>query len=95
MPCSNRSLVRWCCGRPSAYTASMATDPTAPAAERLRAALRLHELGLAIKRQNLRRRHVQADESEIERLLGAWLADRPPDCPGRLIPWPRERRCKA
>jgi hypothetical protein len=63
-----------------------------PAVERFRAALDLHELGLAIKRQNLRREHGDADDDEIERLLGAWLRDRPPDYPGRLVQWPREPR---
>jgi Rv0078B-related antitoxin len=37
----------------------------------------LYETSEAIMRQNLRRRHPDADEAEIERLLHAWLLDRP------------------
>jgi Rv0078B-related antitoxin len=37
----------------------------------------LYETSEAIMRQNLRRRNPDADEAEIERLLRAWLLDRP------------------
>lgn len=46
-------------------------------AEKLRAALELHEVGVAIMRQNLRRRHPEASESRIEELLTSWLRTRP------------------
>ncbi len=49
------------------------------ASARLQQAVRLHETGLAIQRQNLRRRHPDASEEEIVVLLAAWLADRPMD----------------
>jgi hypothetical protein len=74
------------------YTAGMAPEDTCPEAERLRAAAQLHELGMAIKRQNLRRQHAGADEAEIERLLGAWLQERRLDSPGRTGTWPRAFR---
>jgi hypothetical protein len=46
-------------------------------AEKLRAALELHEVGVAVMRQNLRRRHPDATQSRIEQLLSAWLHTRP------------------
>jgi hypothetical protein len=45
--------------------------------ERLRLALELHDAGVAMMRQNLRRRHPDADEEEIERRLIEWLHTRP------------------
>lgn len=40
-------------------------------------------------RQNLRRRHPEASDAEVERLLDEWLVDRPGatsgDCPGRRV----------
>ena len=45
--------------------------------------------GVALMRQNLRRRHPGATEEEIERQLLQWLRDRPGaesgDCPGRAL----------
>jgi hypothetical protein len=49
---------------------------TTPAA-RLRIALDLCDLGIALMRQNLRRRHPGESAVEIERRLRAWLRDRP------------------
>ncbi|QBI18462.1 hypothetical protein ER308_02020 [Egibacter rhizosphaerae] len=46
-------------------------------AERLRAALALHEDGVAMMRQNLRRRCPDASAEEIDRRLAAWLRERP------------------
>ena len=46
-------------------------------AEKLRAALELHEVGVAVMRQNLRRRHPEAPPSRIEQLLLTWLRTRP------------------
>jgi hypothetical protein len=59
-----------------------------PEAERLRIALDMADTGIALMRQNLRRRHPDASTEDIDRLLRAWLHDRPPDCPGppRSIP---------
>ena len=37
----------------------------------------LYETSEAIMRQNLRRRHPDADDAEIERRLHAWLLERP------------------
>ena len=58
---------------------------------RLRAALELQETGLKLQRQNLRRRHPDASEAEIDRLFRQWLHDRPGDSAGRRIEWPRRR----
>jgi hypothetical protein len=37
----------------------------------------LQELGIEIMRSNLRRRHPEATEAEVEALLSAWLRERP------------------
>jgi hypothetical protein len=54
-----------------------------------RATLDLFQTGVDLMRQNLRRRHPDADEHEIERRLQAWLLERPGaesgDCSGRPI----------
>ena len=44
---------------------------------RMRMAFDLYETAEAMMRQNLRRRHPEASEAEIERLLDAWLHHRP------------------
>jgi len=62
-----------------------------PHARRFETALRMHEEGLEMARQNLRRHHPGASEAEIGALLGAWLGDRPGDADGIVVPWPRER----
>ena len=60
-------------------------------AERMRVALDLHEAGVAIMRQNLRRQHPEASDAEIEGRLHAWLRHRPGaehgDAPGIPVPW--------
>jgi hypothetical protein len=49
---------------------------------RFRQAVELHEVGVALTRQNLARRHPELDADGIDGLLRAWLADRPADAPG-------------
>lgn len=44
---------------------------------KLRLALELSDLGVALMRQNLRRRHAAASETEIDARLRAWLLHRP------------------
>jgi hypothetical protein len=44
---------------------------------RMRTAFDLYELAEAMMRQNLRRRHPDASEAEIERLFFEWLQHRP------------------
>jgi hypothetical protein len=51
-------------------------------ARRFAEAARMSEEGIALMRQNLRRRHPEADETEIDRLLAEWRVDRPLDAPG-------------
>lgn len=57
--------------------------------ESFRATLDLFQTGVDVMRQNLRRRHPQAAEAEVDRLLYAWLLDRPGaesgDGPGRPV----------
>ena len=72
------------------YIALVGSSSSATAAAgRLRAALELYETGVAMMRQNLRRRHPQAGTKEIDERLEAWLLERPGapsgDCPGRIV----------
>ena len=56
-------------------------------ARRLRTALELFRDGEALMRQNLRRRHSDASDEEIELAMVAWVRTRPGadhgDCPGK------------
>lgn len=76
----------------------MDSEPTPPEtpAQRLRIALDLHELGVEMMRQKLRREAPEATEDEIQARLVAWLQDRPGaeygDAEGRPGTWPRQRR---
>jgi hypothetical protein len=68
----------------------MASMPSTPNASRaFRLTLELFETGIRVMRQNLRRAHPQADEQEIDRLLRAWIRERPGaehgDCTGRPV----------
>jgi hypothetical protein len=65
------------------------SPPATTAAERLRIALDLHDAGVEMMRQNLKRRHPGADEAEIERLLLAWLHERPGAEHGDAVGRPR------
>jgi len=44
---------------------------------RMQVAFDLYETAVVMMRQNLRRRHPEADPAEIERRLSAWLRQRP------------------
>jgi hypothetical protein len=65
--------------------------PSTPrtAADAFRATLDLFQTGVDLMRQNLRRRHSDASDEEIEQRLREWLQDRPGaesgDCPGRVV----------
>lgn len=52
---------------------------SSPEMERFAIAIQLHETGLALQRQNLRRRHPDLSEDEVDALMADWLADRPLD----------------
>lgn len=56
-------------------------------------AFELHEAGVALMRQNLRRRMPHASEEQIDAHLASWLRERPGaepgDAEGRAVPWPR------
>jgi hypothetical protein len=56
---------------------------------RFRALLDLHDLSVALMRQNLRRRHLGAPDAEIERLLQRWLAK---SGEGEATAWTPQRR---
>jgi hypothetical protein len=70
------------------------TDADTAAAARLRTAFDLFVAGRRMMRQNLRRRHPEASEQEIDQLLAAWMSDRPGaehgDAVGKLVSWPRK-----
>ena len=63
--------------------------------ERLREAFELYDIGLAMMRQNLRRRHPTASDAEIDQRLLDWRlyrADAPNgDAEGRVVPIPSAR----
>ena len=62
-------------------------------AQRLRLAFELFDAGVALMRQNLRRRHPDLDEAAIDQLVGQWLQERPGaefgDSAGRPVDFPR------
>jgi len=47
----------------------------------------MHDFGLQMYAQRLRRAQPEASEAEIQALISTWLNDRPLDAPGR----PRQR----
>jgi hypothetical protein len=59
------------------------------AAERLAMAFDLYDAAESMMRQNLRRRHPEADDDEIEQRLIEWLLTRrgEGDAVGRVVPW--------
>jgi hypothetical protein len=65
------------------------------AADRFELALDLHDAGVLIMEENLRRRLPMASDDEIEAALAAWLAERPGaedgDGVGIRRTWPRAR----
>jgi hypothetical protein len=50
---------------------------SSPVVEAFRATLDLFQTGIDLMRQNLRRRHPEAAEEDVERLLHEWLIHRP------------------
>lgn len=55
----------------------MANSTTVQSGERLRLALDMFEAGERIMRAQLRRRHPDVSEDEVEDLLRGWLRERP------------------
>ena len=70
------------------------SDADQIAAARLRTAFDLFVAGRRMMRQNLKRRHPEATDREIDSRLRAWLRERPGaeygDAVGRPIAWPRK-----
>jgi hypothetical protein len=58
--------------------------------QRLRIALDLHDFGVKMMRQNLRRRYPEASDEEIEKKLLEWLRERPGAEHGDGVGKPRE-----
>ena len=46
--------------------------------QKLSAAFELFEIGVTMKREQLRRNHPRASGQKVEQLLRAWLIDKPP-----------------
>lgn len=61
-----------------------------PEAERMRSALEMHDLGVRLYQQRMRREHPGAGRTEIQGLVRTWLTAPPPDTRLRLPS--RERR---
>lgn len=60
-------------------------------AEKLLAALELQELGLQMKKTQIRRNHPDATPEEVDQLFLTWLLTRKPVPEGfRVISWPRK-----
>jgi hypothetical protein len=55
-----------------------------PEAERMRSALDMHEFGVQLYRQRMRREHPGAGQGDIDGLVRAWLTSSPPDTRLRL-----------
>ena len=53
-----------------------------PEAERMRSALEMHDLGVQLYRQRMRREHPESSRAEIDGLVRGWLTAPPPA--GRL-----------
>jgi hypothetical protein len=53
-------------------------------AQRMRSALDMHDLGVELYRQRMRREHPDASRGEIESLVRAWLTAPSPDIRLRL-----------
>ena len=70
----------------------MSHDP----ARRLLTALELHDLGVAMMGQRLRREDPNAGDAELRSRLNDWLHTRPGaelgDGVGQPVPWPRTPR---
>ena len=47
-------------------------------AQRVRDVIEMHEFGVALYRQRMRREHPDATEAQVDALTRAWLADEPP-----------------
>ncbi len=54
-------------------------DPT-----HVRTAQDMADTGVRLMRQNLRRRHPDAPDAEIDAMLRRWLTSRPLDAPGHV-----------
>jgi hypothetical protein len=73
-----------------------ATANEARLVQNLRLTFDLHEAGVDLMRQNLRRRFPDAQDTEIEARLAQRLHERPGaelgDAPGEAVAWPRHGR---
>ncbi len=56
-------------------------------AHNLRMALEMFDLGVDMKRQQLKRAHPELDDAAIEDRIDAWLVDKPidPTVPGAVV----------
>ena len=66
--------------------------PRGTTAQRLELAIGMMGDGFEIMRESLKRRFPKDSERKIEARLVEWIASRPLDAEGKLVPWPRPAR---
>ena len=84
-----RTLVARILGR-RAETSRKVRKQT-PEAVRIEAAIDMHEFGVRLYRQRMRREHPQADRDQIDGMVRTWLAEPPRAGHMRLRPGERDR----
>jgi hypothetical protein len=70
-----RTLFAHLAKRRAAY--GQDADERTPEAERMRSALEMHELGVQLYRQRMRREHPGASRADIDGLVRGWLTAPP------------------
>ena len=75
-------LIARLAGRPT--TGRAAAFHWTPEAERMRSALEMHDLGVRLYQQRMRREHPEAGRKKIDGLVRTWLTAPPPDTRLRL-----------
>jgi hypothetical protein len=65
-------------------------EPRSTPGGRLLLAFEMADLGIALMRENLRRRHPEMSCAELDERMAEWLAGPSPvDVDLRVVPWPK------
>ena len=65
-------------------------EPRSTPGGRLLLAFEMADLGIALMRENLRRRHPEVSVAELDKRMEEWLAGPAPvDVDLRVVPWPK------
>ena len=68
----------------------MSDEPTSTPSGRLLLAFEMADFGIALMRQNLRKRYPTETEAQITTRMAAWLeGPEPTDTDLKVVPWPR------